>query len=182
MNKSNIKQPPCYFDKYINCVDDVEIFEAFKQSQSELDNLDLQQLNQIGDAVYARDKWTIKDIFQHLIDAEHILSCRSLRIGRNDTTELPGFDEALLASNVSTKRRSLESIIEELRVVRQVSKRLFESFDDEAMQRSTTVNGNQMSVVAYGFAILGHQKYHLGLIEERYLPLVNRQVSKGQNK
>jgi hypothetical protein len=181
MKKSDINQPPCYFDKYIERVDDLDIFEAFKQSQIELENLDLDRFHQIGDAIYAEGKWTIKDIFQHLIDAEHILSYRSLRIGRNDKTELPGFDEALLAANVSTKDRNLESILDELKLLRKISEYLFESFNDEAMQRSAVINGNQMSVLAYGFAILGHQKYHLKIIEERYLPLSTSHASKGQN-
>ncbi len=181
MKKSDINQPPCYFDKYINCVDDIEIFEAFKQSQIELENLDLEKSDQIGDDVYAEGKWTIKDIFQHLIDAEHILSYRSLRIGRNDKTELPGFDEALLAANVSTKGRSLESIVDELKLIRKSTERLFESFNEEAMQRFTVINGNRMSALAYGFAILGHQKYHLKIVEEKYLPLITNHASKGQN-
>ena len=181
MKKSDINQPPCYFDKYINCVDDIEIFEAFNQSQIELENLDFEKLYQIGDAVYTEGKWTVKDIFQHLIDAEHILSYRSLRIGRNDKTELPGFDEALLAANVSTMSRSLESIVDELKLIRKTTARLFESFDDDAMQRSTVINGNRMLALAYGFAILGHQKYHLKIVEEKYLPLITSHASKGQN-
>lgn len=172
MKKSDISQPPCYFDKYIDCVEDVEISEAFRQSQMELDNLNLEKLKQIGDAVYAQDKWTIKDIFQHLIDAEHILSYRALRIGRNDKTPYSGFDEAFLAANVSTKNRNLESIVDELKIVRSATALLFESFTDEAIQRFTFSNDKQMSALAFGFTIVGHQKYHLKFIEKEYLPLV----------
>jgi hypothetical protein len=174
MKKSDIKQPPCYFDKYIDCVENVEISDAFKQSLAELDNLDLDKFKRIGDAVYATGKWTIKDILQHLIDSERVLAYRTLRIGRNDQTELPGFDEALFAENISTENRSLESIIAELKIVRTSTGLLFESFDDEAMQRFLNISGNQMSALAYGFAMLGHQKYHLEIIEERYFPLVNQ--------
>ena len=169
MKKSDINQPPCYFDKYINLVDDDHLFEAFKQSQIELETLDLAKYNAIGNTIYAAGKWTIKDIFQHLIDAERILAYRSLRIGRNDKTKLPGFDEAELAANINTENRSLESIIAELKIVQSSTSLLFETFTDEALQRFTVVSGNQMSALAYGFAILGHQKYHLNIIEERYL-------------
>jgi DinB superfamily len=174
MKKSDINQPPCYFDIYINCIDDIEISVAFKQTLDELDNLDLAEFKRIGDKVYAEGKWTIKQILQHLIDAERVLAYRSLRIGRNDKTILNGFDEALFAANASVKNRSLESIIDELKIVRQSTALLFASFDDEAMHRFITVSGNQMSALAYGFAILGHQKYHLKIIEEKYFPLVNQ--------
>lgn len=171
MKKSDIQQPPCYFDKYLDCVGDVELSEAFHQSQIDLEELDLERLIELGDAAYAEGKWGVKDIFQHLIDAERILSYRSLRIGRNDQTEIPGFDQDLFAANVSTKHQTVNRLVEELEIVREATQRLFESFDDEALQRSTVINGNQMSALAYGFAILGHQKYHLKLIEEKYLPL-----------
>jgi hypothetical protein len=173
MKKSDINQPPCYFDIYINCLDDIEISAAFTQSISELDNLDLAKFKQIGDEVYAERKWTIKEILQHLIDAERVLAYRGLRIGRNDKTILNGFDEALLAANVSVKNRSLESIVDELKIVRKSTEALFATFSDEAMHRFITISDNRMSALAYGFAILGHQKYHLKIIEERYFPLVN---------
>jgi DinB superfamily len=174
MKKSDINQPPCYFDKYIDLVDDIELSAAFKQSLGELDNLDLAKYKQIGDKVYAEGKWTIKDILQHLIDAERVLAYRSLRIGRNDKTELPGFDEELFAANISTKDLSLESILDELKIVRKSTELLFATFRDEAAQRFLNISGNQMSALAYGFAILGHQTYHLKIIEERYFPLANQ--------
>src|SRR5215216_6301947 len=42
---------------------------------------------------YAGDKWSIKEVVGHLTDAERIFSYRMLRIGRGDTTPLPGFEE-----------------------------------------------------------------------------------------
>lgn len=172
MKKSDINQPPCYFDKYMNCVADIELFEAFDQSQTELETLDLAHFNQVGEAVYAEGKWTIKDIFQHLIDAEHILSYRALRIGRNDKALYTGFDQDLLAANAGTSTRSLEVIVEELKLLRRVTKFMFRTFTDEAMQRFTIVDGKQMSALAFGFTIFGHQKYHLRMIGEKYLPLI----------
>ena len=171
MKKSDINQPPCYFDKYIECAEDVEILQAFDDSIKELEMLDLAKFNAIGDKVYATGKWTIKDIFQHLIDTEHILAYRALRIGRNDKTKLQGFDEQILADNVSTKNRTLQSIIEELKMRRKVTKLLFESFTGEHLQIIGFSSDMQMSALAFGFTIVGHQKYHLKIIEEKYLPL-----------
>lgn len=171
MKKSDIIKPPCYFDTYIKCVEDVEILQAFDDSLDELDGLDLAKFNAIGDAVYAEGKWTTKDIFQHLIDTEHILSYRALRIGRHDTTRLQGFDEKILSANVSTTDRTFESVIAELRLRRQLTKLLFESFTDEALQILGYSSDMQMSPLAFGFTIVGHQKYHLNIVQERYFPL-----------
>jgi hypothetical protein len=171
MKKSDINLPPCYFDKYIDQVEEIELSEAFKLSEVEIEALDLDTFNRIGNAVYAAGKWTIKEIFQHLIDTERILAYRALRIGRNDKTPLSGFDEAALAAHVSTENRRLESIIAELQIVRRATALLFESFDDEALQRLGLAADKQLSALAFGFTILGHQKYHLKIIAEKYLPL-----------
>jgi len=175
MKKSDINQPPCYFDRYMSRVDDIEISDALRRSQTELENLDLEKPGRLGDVAYAEGKWTVKDIFQHLIDAEHVLSYRALRIGRNDETILPGFDQDLFAANVSTKGRSIEKIVNQLKLIRKTTESLFETFDQAAMLRSTAISGNQMSVLAYGFAIVEHQGHHLEIIDKRYLPFVTGQ-------
>jgi DinB superfamily len=174
MKKSDINQPPCYFDRYLNYVADIEIVDALQESLTEIDSLDLAELSEIGDAVYADEKWTIKSIFQHLVDVERILSYRALRIARNDKTSLPGFDEGVLAVNAGAEKRSLDDLIQELKVARRSTSLLFASLDDEALQRSLIVSDNQMSVLAFGFTIVGHQKHHLKIIAEKYLPLIER--------
>src|SRR5690349_1541771 len=42
---------------------------------------------------YAPGKWTIRQIWQHIIDVERILCYRALRYARQDETVLHGFDE-----------------------------------------------------------------------------------------
>ena len=55
---------------------------------------------------YAEGKWTIKEIIQHIIDTERIFAYRALRISRNDSTPLPGFDENTFAQNTAGNARS----------------------------------------------------------------------------
>jgi hypothetical protein len=62
---------------------------------------------------YAIGKWTIKDIFLHLIDTERIFAYRALRITRNDATELPGFNEDDYVFQANAANRAMNSIIEE---------------------------------------------------------------------
>lgn len=171
MKKSDIKQMPEYFDRYINLVEDIELSEAFDESVKQLDELDINLLIKIGGGKYAPDKWTIKDIFQHVVDWERILSQRALLFARIDGSVAQGVDENALAENTKTKGRTIEDLIEELKIVRLSTKALFASFDDEILQNIGTSYKSVMSVLAMGFTIIGHQKHHLRIIEEKYFPL-----------
>ena len=118
---------------------------------------------------YAEGKWTIKDIIQHLIDAERIFAYRALRFARNDKTELPGFEENSYADEANGSKRSIQVLLTELAVVRQATLSLFKSFSEEELLRSGIASDYPMSVRALGIVIIGHQNHHQRIFEERYL-------------
>jgi len=121
------------------------------------------------DYSYAKGKWTIKDIIQHLIDSERIFSYRALRFARNDNTELPGFDENLYASTANGSERKLQEMLTELALVRQSTIMLFRSFSPDDLLKAGIASGNNVSVRALGFIIIGHQNHHIKVFKERYL-------------
>ena len=118
---------------------------------------------------YAGEKWTIKELIQHLIDTERIMSYRALRFSRNDTTELQGFDENWYVDNSNANDREIKDILEEFDHLRKSSISLFKNFTNEMLISFGTANGSDMSVRALGFIIAGHQLHHLKIIKERYL-------------
>jgi hypothetical protein len=176
MKRSDIKAMPEYFDRYIKLVDDIELADAFKSSRQSLDMLDLTALKELGIRGYAAGKWSVKEIFQHLIDTERIFSYRTLRFARNDGTPLPGFDEKVYAAAAQANSRSLDDIINELKAVRTSSELLFRSFGDSRMHNVGISWNKPISVLAMGFTILGHQIHHLNVIENKYLPLLDNKT------
>ena len=118
---------------------------------------------------YAEGKWTIKDIIQHLIDAERVFSYRALRFARRDQTPLPGFEEDDYVLAAHGPKRGLQDLLSEFLLVRQSTMALFKTFDQEMLQQVGTASGNLMSVRALGFVIIGHQNHHVRVFEERYL-------------
>src|SRR5690348_2117100 len=46
---------------------------------------------------YLPEKWSIRTMIMHLSDAERIFQYRALAIARNETQELPGFEENVYA-------------------------------------------------------------------------------------
>jgi hypothetical protein len=172
MKKSAINPMPPFFDRYINLVEDIDFFEALgKYSTKEIFS-ETQKLEQLGDKIYAPEKWTVKDILQHVIDNERIMAYRALRFSRNDRTNLPGYDEALLGANTVALRRTVPDLLEEFEQVRVSTISLFVNMDSEMMLRSGVANQTEISPLALGFVILGHPLHHMNVIRERYYPLL----------
>ena len=118
---------------------------------------------------YAEDKWTIKDLLLHLIDAERIFAYRALRIARNDTTLLPGFDENDFVVNANANEREFESLLKEFNSVRNATISLFENFSDTDLLKIGNASNASVSVRGIGYCILGHELHHKSIIIERYL-------------
>lgn len=121
---------------------------------------------------YAAGKWGMRDVVQHLIDCERVFAYRALRFARRDATGLPGFDEDSFAAEAHADARPWSDLLAERAVVREGTLHLFRSLSDEAMVRSGRANGQVMSVRALGWCIAGHERHHLRILQERYLPHV----------
>ena len=158
-----------YYAPYIEKVGNVDLIEELEISVHRLIRFVQEIPMDKFDYRYAEGKWTIKDILQHLIDAERIFSYRALRFARNDRTSLPSFEENDYALEAHGYTRSIKDLLTELAVVRQSTLSLYNSFTHDELLRVGTASGNQMSVRALGFVIIGHQNHHQKVFSERYL-------------
>jgi len=158
-----------YYSSYIEKVGDANLIEELEISVHRLIRFVQEIPMDKFDYRYAEGKWTIKDILQHLIDAERIFSYRALRFARNDQTPLASFDENTYVDEAHANSRSIQQLLTELAVGRQATLSLFNSFNEEEMLRIGTASNNPMSVRALGFVIIGHQNHHQQIFQERYL-------------
>ncbi len=122
-----------------------------------------------ADYAYAKDKWTIKDLLQHLIDAERIFVYRATRFARKDNQALLGFEENDYAQNANAASRTLQSLKDELLALRTSTNLFLENLNDEQLAQSGAANTNLITVNAIAFIIFGHLLHHKNIIEERYL-------------
>lgn len=139
----------------ISGVKSLEFFDSLTPEQSEY--------------AYAEGKWTLKELLQHLIDAERIFAYRALRFARKDRTELAGWDDETYAKHYFSTERSLQSLIDEFETVRKSSSLFFENLNVIQLSETGIANGNEISVETIGKLIVGHTIHHLNIIEERYL-------------
>lgn len=172
MKKSDLNPMPEYFDRYINLCDDVSLTDAFQTSINEVNSFPVKDWEKIGNKVYAPGKWTIKDILQHIIDTERIFSYRALAFSRGEPAQLPSFDEDVYAAAANATGRDLNEIIAELRTLRESTRMLFNSFSDEMLLKKGMGFKGEYSVASIGFCMPGHQRWHLKVIEEKYMPLL----------
>lgn len=118
---------------------------------------------------YQPDKWTIKEIIQHLMDAERVFVYRALRFSRGDKTELPGYDENLFVENCMANNRHLTELLSEFTSLRQATISFFKSLSKEQLNLKGIASNRNTSVAVLGFSIIGHQNHHLQVYAERYL-------------
>jgi hypothetical protein len=174
MKRSDINPMPAYFDRYINLVADVDLHTALEQSLTAVENFPVDTWKSLGDNVYAPGKWTVRDIIQHITDAERIFAYRALCFARKDSTRLPGFEEDDYATAANAGARSLEDLLEELTLVRRSSIALFGSFNAAMLQTMGSTTSASITPLAIGFTIIGHQQHHLAILQERYYPLLGQ--------
>ncbi len=158
-----------YFKTYIDKVGEVTLKEALETGWEETISFFESIPESKLDYRYSKDKWTIKDILLHLIDAERAFSYRALQFARSDHADLEGFDENIFVEKAQANSRSLEDLISEYDAVRQSSILMYNSFSADILKRTGKANNSVLSVRAAGFLICGHEIHHKEIIKDRYL-------------
>ena len=118
---------------------------------------------------YQPEKWSIKEVLQHMIDNERIFIIRLLRIARNDKTSLPGFDENIFIAPSEAHQKTKDSLLNEFTITRDFSISIIKSIGDHYLKNLGTVSNSVISVRACAFLIIGHGIWHMNTIKERYL-------------
>jgi hypothetical protein len=120
---------------------------------------------------YAPEKWSIRQVLNHITDTERAFAFRALWFARGFDSPLPGYDPDVAASGAEADRISWAAHVEEFRVVRLSTIALFASLPSDAWKRSGIASGNPFSVRALGYITAGHFAHHVRLLKERYLNL-----------
>lgn len=169
MPKPSNETFPGYFQRYISQVKEDELKEALK-NQMPAAELFFKSIGEgFSNKKYAADKWTIKEVLQHVIDAERIFTYRALCFARKDQTILPSFNEIEYSAHSNANEREWQSLIAEFVSVRESTEFLYNSFNPDAIYTIGKASDYQISVEALGFVIVGHVSHHIKIIQERYV-------------
>lgn len=161
-----------YYEKYIRLVPGDDPLAALASQSGET----LATLRAVSEPDslkrYAPGKWSLREVIGHLTDAERVFAYRALRIARGDATPLAGFEQDDWMLEAHFDERSFHDLLDEFRTVRQSSVLLFRPLDPETWRRRGVASGGDVSVRAVAFIIAGHERHHMAIVREKYVPLV----------
>jgi hypothetical protein len=169
MPRPDLSRVPDYFHRYIAQTEGDDLNEILKKQAitftSFLQNIPAGKY----DYRYGPDKWTVKEVLQHIIDTERVFAYRALCIARGEQQPLPGFNEDDYAKNAPCADRKWSDMIEEFQAIRRSTELLFNSLDAARLEHSGIASGKPVYVLGIGFILAGHVAHHVAILKERYL-------------
>jgi hypothetical protein len=118
---------------------------------------------------YAPDKWSIRQVLNHVNDTERLFSFRAFWFARGFEDPLPSFDQDVAVRIAGAEERSWASHLEEFRSIRAATLTLFGDLPADAWMRRGVASGNPFTVRALAYICAGHVAHHVKVLQERYL-------------
>jgi uncharacterized damage-inducible protein DinB len=165
---SNIGVYSPHFYDYIKLVENEDLKSILKDQLKESEDF----FNSIPQEKYlykyGENKWTIKEVIQHIIDTERVFGYRALAFARKDIHTLPSMDENDYAKYSNANKRNWQDLVDEFSAVRKSTIFLYDSFSSEQLDSVGKASDYEMSVKAMGYTIAGHLAHHVNILKERY--------------
>jgi hypothetical protein len=158
-----------YYRNYINQVSGDDPVAVMESQLGEF----LAEFSPISEAKslhrYAPDKWSIREVLNHVVDTERAFAFRALWFARGFDTPLPSYDQNTAVSGSEADRISWASHLEEFQRVRLASISLFTHIPPAAWMRSGIASDNRFTVRALAYIIAGHVAHHATVLRTQYL-------------
>jgi hypothetical protein len=154
-------------DRYIGLVTDGDILEILAEQLERVEGLfrPLSEAKSLG--VHPPYTWTLKQVLGHVTDCERIFGYRALRLGRQDATPLPGFDENEFMQFADFNACPMSELLEEFAFVRRGHLLLLRHLSPAAWQWRGTAVGHPATPRAYAYTMAGHAEHHLAIVKQR---------------
>ena len=168
VGRPDASEYPAPYQPYVDEVPENDILAVLDTQQDEIRAFARSVAVERERFAYGPEKWTVRQVFGHLLDVERAFAHRAFCISRNDPTPLPGFDDHLYVAESGSNDTPLSALAEELVLTRSANLALFRRFSDEAWRRAGVANNAPVSVRALAFMLAGHIRHHVALLRDRY--------------
>ena len=157
-----------FYANYVSLVPEEEVLSAIETQSSETQKLMASIDETRGTYRYAEGKWSVKEVFGHITDAERVFGYRALCISRGDQNSLPGFDENEYMRHANFDDWKIGDLAEMYALTRRANIVFFRNLPEEAWNRRGVANNSPVTVRALAYIIAGHERHHLQVLRERY--------------
>jgi hypothetical protein len=159
---------PYYFG-YIDRIQDQDILHAL---EAQLDEV-MPVLHRIPEEKslhrYASDKWSIREMWNHVNDAERIFLFRALWFARALPGALPSFDQDIAVAAAKCDGFCWSNYVEEFREIRLATISFFRNLPEEAWMRTGIASDKPFTVRACAYIVAGHVAHHMAVLKKKYL-------------
>ena len=159
-----------YYHGYISEAPEGDIIDILGRQLQETRRLLVNLSEKQADYRYATGKWSLKEVLAHLLDAERVFGFRAFWFARNNSSSLPSMEQDDFIKFGKFDQSRLQDLLAEYEQVRHSDILLFKSFDAEVWNRRGVASGCEFTVRTFPFIIAGHERHHLRVLMEKYLP------------
>jgi uncharacterized damage-inducible protein DinB len=117
---------------------------------------------------YAAEKWTVRQLIGHILDAHTIFTYRAMCLTRGETKALPGFDENAYAAYWLSAPISLAQMAVTYASMSQATLASIRLMSDSALQIPGIANGIGITANQVMRVLISHERHHLRMLGERY--------------
>ncbi|HEV8480716.1 MAG TPA: DinB family protein [Candidatus Eisenbacteria bacterium] len=156
------------FVRYLNLVPENDIVDVLERQIDEWKRLAASVTPEREDFRYAPGKWTVRDVFNHIIDGERVFGYRLLSVMRGEQARLPGFEENDYVLVAHDKLARLPELVREFATVREGTLFLARQLDEETSVRQGDANGFPTTARGMAWVMAGHMRHHMAGLQQDY--------------
>jgi hypothetical protein len=157
-----------FYARYVSLVEGENLLETLESQKSQLHGVMKSIPHDRETFRYEPEKWSIREVFGHLTDAERVFGYRAFCISRGDQTPLPGFDEVSYMERSSYHGDMLRDLVHQFELLRDANLAVFRALSNGEWRSLGNANGSPVSVRALGYITAGHVFHHLEVLRSRY--------------
>lgn len=157
-----------YFAGYVNLVGTADVLAVLERQRAEIRVVAASVPPARETFAYAEGKWSIRQVFGHLGDAERVFGYRAFCISRGERETLLAFDENAYVAASPSGTVALGELADELVTLREANLALLQRIDDATSRRLGQVSSGPASVRALAYIMAGHVRHHFRVLAERY--------------
>src|SRR5215470_17122128 len=113
---------------------------------------------------YAADKWSIRQLLNHVTDTERAFAFRALWFARGFEPALPSYDQDIAAASALADTVHWNDHVEEYYSVRRSTIALLKNMPADGWDRTGVAANNRFTVRAVAYIIAGHAAHHLTIL------------------